>query len=188
MFCASHYTTLPIKKLTHSFYELCESNLSIYFYLVIFHNSPDDYTHYSLPVLSNSHTHQSRSPMQTVFQKTYVRDFFSYYSFIIIYLCKLFFQNFLELGGIEPTLPPSHLARCEEQFLRDLVCYLYTINSLQRIGESNPSSENERCRVVSLYLTFIRPTPRFVSVNHTVEISCPQNRQTNAPYILFNYI
>ena len=130
MFCASHYTTLPIKKLTHSFYELCESNLSIYFYLVIFHNSPDDYTHYSLPVLSNSHTHQSRSPMQTVFQKTYVRDFFSYYSFIIIYLCKLFFQNFWELGGIEPTLPPSHLARCEEQFLRDLVCYLYTINSL----------------------------------------------------------
>jgi hypothetical protein len=50
-------------------------------------------------VLSNSHTHQSRSPMQTVFQKTYVRDFFSYYSFIIIYLCKLFFQIFLGVRG-----------------------------------------------------------------------------------------
>ena len=131
MFCASHYTTLPIKKLTHSFYELCESNFLIYLHLVIFHNYPDAYSHYSPPVLSNSHTFQSRSLTQTVYQNTYVRDFCSYYSFLIlIYLCKLFFQNFWELGGIEPTLLPSRLARCEEQFLRDLVCYLYTINSL----------------------------------------------------------
>ena len=115
MFCASHYTTLPHKK-THTFLFMnCVSLIfSIYLYLVIFRNSPDDYTHYSLPVLSNNHTFQSRSLMQTVCQKTYVRDFFSYYSFIIIYLCKLFFQNFWELGGIEPTLPPSRLARCEE--------------------------------------------------------------------------
>ena len=124
-----HHT--PIKKLTHSFYELCESNFLIYLHLVIFHNYPYAYSHHSLPGFSSIHTFQSRSLTQTVCQNTYVRDFLSYYSFlIIIYLCKLFFKIFGELGGVEPTLLPSRLARCEEQFLRDLVCYRYTINSL----------------------------------------------------------
>jgi hypothetical protein len=65
-------------------------------------------------VLSNSHTYQSRSPMQTVFQKTYVRDFFSYYSFIIIYLCNLFFSKFLGVRGNRTHSASKSLARCEE--------------------------------------------------------------------------
>ena len=94
MFCASHYTTLPNKKLTHSFLN-CVSLIALYFLPGYFWQFPRQLNSTHSPwYFGYPHTWPTLAGANDLPKDICERIIFIVLFLIIIYLCKLFFQNF----------------------------------------------------------------------------------------------